>query len=272
MVPDAIVPTLMYRSPVADSMDRLRAVWIAAQQTMSGNTIPTMSRSQTNSAHEPVSALKPAVPDGPRPTAVDPTKRANWAATIQVRTREKRMSGAFAQPGRDEIPVAKDHRGEHAARRAGQEGQLHEQGNRSTSRPAPTDGSCSKCDEARRQTTESEHASPPVTPDRNNECDREHGEDHERRPSDVGPADVADEQSTAPWQGVVGENGKDGQESGAEGREAKVAAGRIRSKSTEDHRSERPDGEARKHRPVDVGEVLGDPFGGHQPSVRWPRR
>ena len=38
IVPAAIVPTLMYSSPVADSMLRVRAVWTAAHETTSGKT------------------------------------------------------------------------------------------------------------------------------------------------------------------------------------------------------------------------------------------
>jgi hypothetical protein len=65
-VPAAIAPTSMYSSPVADSIDRVRAVWTAAQDTTSGNTSPISRRSQTNSAQGPTSAPKgPSPPFGP---------------------------------------------------------------------------------------------------------------------------------------------------------------------------------------------------------------
>ena len=54
----------MYSRPVADSIERVLAVWIAAHETISGNTSPTTSRSQTNSAHGPTSAE-----NGPPPVA-----------------------------------------------------------------------------------------------------------------------------------------------------------------------------------------------------------
>ena len=54
------MPTLMYSSPVADSIERVRAVWTDAQQTISGKTSPTIRRSQTNSAHGPTSAANGA--------------------------------------------------------------------------------------------------------------------------------------------------------------------------------------------------------------------
>ena len=60
MVPAAIEPTLMYSRPVADSIERVRAVWTDAQQMTSGKTSPTISRSQTNSAHGPTSDAKGA--------------------------------------------------------------------------------------------------------------------------------------------------------------------------------------------------------------------
>ena len=50
----------MYWRPVADSIERVRAVWTAAHDTTSGKIRPTMSRSQTNSAYGPVRAANGA--------------------------------------------------------------------------------------------------------------------------------------------------------------------------------------------------------------------
>src|SRR5207249_5710275 len=81
MVPAAIVPTLMYSSPVADSIDRVRAVWTAARETTSGNNRPTIRRSQTNSAHGPTSTVNGPPPPGPAPVETQTANRRTWSAT-----------------------------------------------------------------------------------------------------------------------------------------------------------------------------------------------
>ena len=90
----------MYSRPVADSIDRVRAVWIAAHDTTSGNTSPTISRSHTNSAHGPNSAANgPPVAPGPIPMPTQVTNRATWRATTQNRRRATRTSGASGSFG-----------------------------------------------------------------------------------------------------------------------------------------------------------------------------
>ena len=64
-MPAAIDPTLIYNNPVADSIERVRAVWTDAQHTMSGKIRPTISRSQTNSAHGPTSDENGGTSAGP---------------------------------------------------------------------------------------------------------------------------------------------------------------------------------------------------------------
>ncbi|TAL08964.1 MAG: MBL fold metallo-hydrolase, partial [Chloroflexota bacterium] len=73
-------------------------------------------------------------------------------------------------------------------------------------------------------------------------------------------------------QRVVGQDRQRRQDAGAQGREAEITSSRLGPETAEDDRGQRSAGEARENGPVDVGEVLGDPFGGHRPSVRWPRR
>src|SRR3954454_12886366 len=94
MVPAAIVPTLMYRSPVADSIDRLRAVWTAAHETISGKINPTISRSQTNRAHGPTRTANGPLPPGPGAVQAQAPNRTPWRATNAKGPREIRINGA----------------------------------------------------------------------------------------------------------------------------------------------------------------------------------
>src|SRR4051812_41619299 len=99
IVPAAMVPTLMYRSPVADSIDRVRAVWTAAQLTMSGNTSPTSRRSHTNSAQGPTSAANAGVPAGPAPSAIQATNSPSCTASAIASQRDSPTSGASGSRG-----------------------------------------------------------------------------------------------------------------------------------------------------------------------------
>ena len=119
IVPAAIVPTLMYSSPVADSIDRVRAVWTAAHETTSGKISPTIRRSQTNSAHGPTSAANGATSAGPAPVATQTTNSTTWTATTASSTRDRRMSGASGSLGVTRYQWPEDHRREDAADRRG---------------------------------------------------------------------------------------------------------------------------------------------------------
>src|SRR6185503_7902990 len=99
IVPAAMVPTLMYSRPVADSIDRVRAVWTAAQLTINGKTRPTSRRSQTNNAQGPASAANAGVPPGPAPTAIHATKSASCAASAMASQRDSRTRGASGSRG-----------------------------------------------------------------------------------------------------------------------------------------------------------------------------
>src|SRR4051812_11813118 len=93
-------PTLMYSSPVADSIDRLRAVCSAAHDTTSGNTSPTISRSHTNSAHDPNSAANgPPVAPGPIPSPTHVRNSTTWSATTHSSRRETSTSGPSGSLG-----------------------------------------------------------------------------------------------------------------------------------------------------------------------------
>src|SRR3990172_11961249 len=58
MEPEAMSPKSMYRRPVADSIDRVRAVWTAAHVIASGSPIPTMKRNHTKRAAGPTSGSR----------------------------------------------------------------------------------------------------------------------------------------------------------------------------------------------------------------------
>ena len=105
----------MYSSPVADSIERVRAVWIAAHDTTSGNTSPTTSRSHTNRAHGPVSGANGPPPEPP-PSATETTKNTSWSTTTTgagpARTARADASGSF---GVTRYQWPEDHRREDAA-------------------------------------------------------------------------------------------------------------------------------------------------------------
>ena len=94
----------MYSRPVADSIDRVLAVWIAAQEMISGNTSPITRRSQTNRAHGPTSAENgpppPVAPEpGPAPNPTQATNSTAWSATIHRSRRDTSTSGASGRRG-----------------------------------------------------------------------------------------------------------------------------------------------------------------------------
>ena len=100
MVPAAIVPTLMYSNPVADSMLRVRAVWTAAHDTTSGKIRPMMRRSQTNSAHGPTSDANGPTSAGPAPVACQTMNRTTCTRDDRrAGRRDSRMSGASGSLG-----------------------------------------------------------------------------------------------------------------------------------------------------------------------------
>ena len=139
IVPAAIVPTLMYSRPVADSIDRDRAVWIAAQLTMSGKTRPTSRRSQTNSAHGPTSAAKAGDPCGP---GAEPEPRHEQRELHGQREREPAREPherRLGQPRRHEVPVAEDHRGPDAAEHRREGERARRAAGRSPRPPPPHD-------------------------------------------------------------------------------------------------------------------------------------
>src|SRR6187397_1242368 len=84
----------MYWRPVADSIERVRAVWTAAHDTTSGKIRPTMSRSQTKRAYGPVSAANGASSGaGPAPVPIQTQNRTIWNATTNRSARDRRING-----------------------------------------------------------------------------------------------------------------------------------------------------------------------------------
>ena len=84
------------------------------------------------------------------------------------------------------------------------------------------------------------------------------GIDRDRRTRLVGSLD----------QGSIAEMGEQPEARGAQGAEDQEAAGRAGQQAHQDDRPEGAHGEVREQRPVDEREVLGDPLGCHDPSVR----
>ena len=135
IVPAAIVPTLMYRSPVADSIERVSAVLTAAQQTIKREHEPhdqAQPDEQRQVAGERAER-RTARGSGTRP---DPGHEQDelHADDGQQRARQQDQR-RLGELRRHEIPVAQDHRREDAAGRGGQHGQLDEQAQR-PERPA----------------------------------------------------------------------------------------------------------------------------------------
>ena len=105
----------MYSSPVADSIERVAAVWTAATDTISGKISPTMRRSQTNSAHGPISALNGA-PSAGSGAGRDPDhEQHDLEGDDHDQDPRQQDERRLRQLRRDEVPVAQDHRREHAA-------------------------------------------------------------------------------------------------------------------------------------------------------------
>ena len=99
-------PTLMYSSPVADSIDRVRAVWIAAHDTTSGKTRPTMRRSQTNRAHGPVSGANGPPPEPP-PSGDRDDEEDELEGDDDEQHPGEQDERRLGQLRRDEVPVAR---------------------------------------------------------------------------------------------------------------------------------------------------------------------
>ncbi len=120
------IPTLMYSSPVADSIERVRAVWTDAQTRPAGRparrsgaarrTAPTARRATRTARRRPARR-----PSRPTPRTARPGRRPR-----QQRPGEQDQR-RLGQLGRHQVPVAQDHRREDPADRRADDGQLDEQ-------------------------------------------------------------------------------------------------------------------------------------------------
>ena len=132
--PGAIVPTLMYSRPVADSIDRAAPSGARPTRRRAGTSSPTISRSQTNSAQGRLRAANGPPAAGPVP---DPTH------TRTARPGGRRLQNRRARPGRaapraapgHEVPVAEDHRREDAAGGRREDHELEQERRPAASRP-----------------------------------------------------------------------------------------------------------------------------------------
>ena len=127
----------MYWRPVADSIERVRAVWTAAHDTTSGKIRPTISRSQTKSAYGPVRAANGASSAGPAPVADPDPEQDDLDRDDGEQCPRQEDERRFGQFRRDEIPVAEDHRGEDPAGGRCHEGELEQQRRHSSRVAAP---------------------------------------------------------------------------------------------------------------------------------------
>ncbi len=269
MVAAAMTPTLMYSRPVADSIERVRAVWIAAHDTTSGKTSPTMSRSQTNSAH------------GPGERRERTAARAGAESDRDDEEHELECDDREEQPGehherrlgqlrRHEVPVAEDHRGEHAAGGRRQEQALAEEWDEPREPAAPAE----RAEHERSDTGDDPGHAQPDRPTAAGQHDRvQRGDRREQEQAGLSGAvvcrvDVDRRGATDPGrQRPVGQVGEKAEARGAGGREREIAARRVGPGAGQDDGRERAEPERGEDRPVDEREVLGDPLGRHAPSV-----
>ena len=126
----------MYSRPVADSIERLRAVWIAAHETTSGKTRPTSRRSQTNWAQGPLSGEN-GPPPLPAPRSIEQAEQDDLGDDEPEQDPAEEDQRRFGQLGRHEVPVAQDHRHEDAAGGGRQEQVLAEGRTDRSERPPP---------------------------------------------------------------------------------------------------------------------------------------
>ena len=117
----------MYSSPVADSIERVRAVWTDAQHTISGKISPTIRRSQTNSAHGPTSEENGATSAGPAPVPTHAHEQHDLDDDHDQQGAGEQDQRRLGQLGRDQVPVAQDHRREDPADGRADDRQLDEQ-------------------------------------------------------------------------------------------------------------------------------------------------
>ena len=129
----------MYSSPVADSIERVRAVCTAAHDTISGKISPTIRRSQTNSAHGPTSEANGATSAGPAPVPIHAHEQHDLDDDDDQQDARQQDERRLGQLRRHQVPVAQDHRREDAADRRADDGQLDEQRGRRRAirRPRP---------------------------------------------------------------------------------------------------------------------------------------
>ena len=116
-------------------MERDRAVWTAAHDTISGKIRPMIRRIQTKNAHDPLSAANGATSAGPgagRDPEGEQPDLDGEDAQQQARHQDERRLG---QLRRHQVPVAQDHRGEDAADRRREEGQLEQEPDRRSAAP-----------------------------------------------------------------------------------------------------------------------------------------
>ena len=271
IVPAAIDPTLMYSRPVADSIDRVRAVWTDAQDTTSGKTRPDdqaepdEERPRPDQRGERRDVGRPGAGRDPGPEQDD------LEGDDGEQDPGKQDQRRLGELRRDQVPVAEDHRREDAADGGAHDSELDEQGRGRRALPPPQAS-------APKTSVAPPRPGPPTRAahgrrGRDATGDQAgHGQDAERSqggPARAVPGRVDDDRRVAQRvrQRAIGDPGQEPEADRAGRREAQVAGGRRRSPAEQDDRRVGPERQAGQHGPVDEGEVLGDLRRGHGASV-----
>ncbi len=103
---------------------------------------------------------------GPAPVAIQAQNRTTWRMTTANSDRARRISGASGQLRRHQVPVAEDHRREHAAGRGADDDQLGQQRHRAERASAPGQGAEQERRAAERPARRARRRAPPGAPTR----------------------------------------------------------------------------------------------------------
>ena len=229
---------------------------------MSGKISPTISRSQTNRAHGPVSALNGPADAGPAPSPTHATNSADLDGHDRKQDPREQDERRFGQPRRHEVPVPEDHRREHAAGRGEQDRQLDEERGSTGRRHRPSRA-------PRRRTVAAPAASATIS-SRSAQADErrratsatnaatEKTASETPRGRSYAGSGTTGEVPRDPGRAPVAEPGEDAETDGARRHEPEVAAGRRGPTAKQHDRGVGAQREPGEHRPVDVRQVLRD--------------
>ena len=274
-MPAAIVPTLMYRSPVADSIERVSAVLTAAQQTIKrehepdDQAQPDEQRQVAGERAERRTARGSGTRSRPRPRTGRAARRRRraacatagcsgasgsfgvtryqWPRIIAAKTPPVAAVNAVNSTSRPSVAERPAAPGERAA------DERQDPGSRARSAPA-----------GRRRPDGSGGRPAPARPPRRMPAGRS------RRGASQVASSATGDVAERGGQRAVAQPREQAEADRAGRRESEVAARRTRTPPEQDDRRVRAQGETGQDGPVDEGEVLGDLRGGHGASVGGP--